>query len=62
MLDALDECSSDTLNDIFIRVHEFKNSGVQVFCTSRPQILDLEDRLQTRSIPIDATMRMYEII
>jgi hypothetical protein len=54
MLDALDECSSDTLNDIFIIVRELKNSRVKVFCTSRPQILDLEDRLQTRSIPIDA--------
>lgn len=65
MLDALDECSNDTLNDIFILVHELKNSGVKVFCTSRPQILDLEDRLQARGISIDAKdedVRNYLII
>ena len=49
MLDALDECSSEILDDIVALIHQIKNSRVKIFCTSRPHITDLEDRLRTRS-------------
>jgi hypothetical protein len=54
ILDALDECSSETLNDILSLVHQFKNYGVRVFCTSRPHITNLRDKLETPTILINA--------
>ena len=45
-LDALDECSSEALNDIFTLIHNFKDSGIKIFCTSRPH-LNLQERLDT---------------
>jgi hypothetical protein len=45
-LDALDECSSEALNDIFTLIHNFKDSGIKIFCTSRPH-LNLQEQLDT---------------
>jgi hypothetical protein len=49
MLDALDECTSETLTDIIPLIHQFKDAGIKVFCTSRPH-LHLQSRLETPSI------------
>jgi hypothetical protein len=54
IIDALDECSSETLNEILTFIQQFKNSGVRVFCTSRRHITNLGDKLETSIIPIEA--------
>ena len=55
MLDALDECGSESLDDIIALIRLFKNSGVKVFCTSRPYLMNLREQLDTSIIvPIDA--------
>ena len=54
MLDALDECGSETLNDIIALIRLFKNSGIKVFCTSRPHLMNLNEQLDTSIILIDA--------
>lgn len=54
ILDALDECSNETLNEILTFIQQFKNSGVRVFCTSRPHITNLGDNLETSIVPIEA--------
>jgi hypothetical protein len=40
MLDALDECTPGTLNKTIHLIRQFKESGVKVFCTFRPTILN----------------------
>ena len=54
MLDALDECGSETLDDIVTLIRLLKDSGIKVFCTYRPH-LNLRKRLDTPTIhPIGA--------
>lgn len=50
MLDALDECSNETLEDAITLVHRFKDSGIKVFCTFRPIFINLGDRLGVSDI------------
>jgi hypothetical protein len=49
MLDALDECTSGTLDEIVELIHQFKDSRIKVFCTFRP-IINLRDRLDVPDI------------
>lgn len=65
MLDALDEYSGETLDDILGLIHLFQISGIKVFCTSRPHICNLRDQLNTSIMLIDArdeNVRNYLII
>jgi len=52
MLDALDECSSATLEDTIALIHQFKNSRIKVFCTFRPILIDLRYRLDVPVIHV----------
>jgi hypothetical protein len=45
MLDALDECSEETLQKVISLIHQIKHSGVNVFCTSRTHLISLEKEL-----------------
>ena len=55
MLDALDECTSGTLEDTITLIRRFKDSGIKVFCTFRPILINLGDRLDVQTIhSIDA--------
>ena len=46
--------ADETLNDIITLIRLLKNSGVKVFCTSRPHLMNLNEQLNTSSILIDA--------
>lgn len=50
MLDALDECSSATLQETITLIRRFKDSRIKVFCTLRPNLIDLGDWLGVPSI------------
>ena len=50
MFDALDECTSGTLEDIIGVIHKLKDGGVKVFCTFRPNLIDLGGRLNISNI------------
>lgn len=50
MLDALDECTHGTLEDIINLICQFQCAGIKVFCTSRPIFVDLRDRLNISTI------------
>jgi hypothetical protein len=50
MLDALDECSNETLEDMITLIHRFKHSGIKVLCTFRPILINLRDRLAVSDI------------
>ena len=54
MLDALDECGSETLEDIIALIGLLRNSGVKVFCTSRTHLMNLNEQLDTSTILINA--------
>src|SRR5439155_5481631 len=45
LLDALDECSSRTLEYLIVLIRTLKDHGVKVFCTFRPILNDLGERL-----------------
>lgn len=49
LLDALDECSSATLEDTITLIHRFKDTRIKVFCTFRPNLINLGDRF---NVPI----------
>lgn len=51
MLDALDECNSETLEDTISLIHQFEKFGIKVFCTFRP-IIDFQGvrRLEAQTI------------
>ena len=54
MFDALDECSSDTLNVALSLVRQLKDYGIKIFCTSRPFFTDVRTRLGAPSeIPVE---------
>lgn len=53
MLDALDECSNQTLKEVIDLIRRFKDSGIKVFCTFRP-FINIEDRLGVPIHLIDA--------
>jgi len=50
MLDALDECSLKTLNDIISLIHQFKASTLKFFCTFRPNLINLGKQLGVSTI------------
>ena len=50
LLDALDECTSGTLDDTINLIRQFKDSGIKVFCTCRPILINLGDRLGVSTI------------
>ena len=50
VLDALDECSKETFEDVITLIHRLKNSGIKVFCTFRPVFPDLGNRLSVLDI------------
>ena len=50
LLDALDECSPGTLEETITLIRLFKESGFKVFCTFRPNLIDLGDRLDVPTI------------
>ena len=50
MLDALDECTSATLADLIILICKLKGHGIKVFCTFRPNLIDLGERLDILTI------------
>ena len=50
MLDALDECSSGTLEDMLNLINRFKGFGIKVFCTFRPILNNIKDRLDVSKI------------
>ena len=50
MLDALDECSSGTLEYLIDLICTLKDHGVKVFCTFRPNLIDLGKRLDIPTI------------
>ena len=50
MLDALDECSSGALEDLIVLIRKLKGHGLKVFCTFRPNLIDLGERLDIPSI------------
>ena len=55
LLDALDECSSRTLEYLIVLIRTLKDHGVKVFCTFRPILNDLGERLNILAIhSIDA--------
>ena len=55
MLDALDECKSETLEDTISLIYKLKDHGVRVFCTFRPNLINLGERLHIADIQsIDA--------
>lgn len=45
ILDALDECISETLEDVINLIHLFDDSGIKAFCTFRPILINLGDQL-----------------
>ena len=45
LLDALDECTSRTLEDVIALIHQLKDPNVKWFCTFRPILNDLGERL-----------------
>jgi len=49
-VDALDECSSATREDTITLLQLFKDSGIKVFCTFRPNLIDLRDRFDVPTI------------
>ena len=57
MLDALDESSRGTLEDTITLINQFKNSGIKVFCTFRPILDALGDRL---GVPIIHSISAYD--
>jgi hypothetical protein len=50
LLDALDECTSATLEDLIILIRKLKGHGIKVFCTFRPNLIDLGERLNIPTI------------
>ena len=50
LLDALDECTSRTLEDVIALIHQLKDPNVKWFCTFRPNLIDLGERLDIPSI------------
>lgn len=46
VLDALDECSEESLESVIALIRRIKASGVNVFCTSRPHLVNLERQLE----------------
>lgn len=55
MLDGLDECTNETLEDAITFICRFKDSGIKTFCTFRPILINLGDRLGAQTIhSIDA--------
>src|SRR5439155_21899649 len=55
LLDALDECTSRTLEDVIALIHQLKDPHVKWFCTFRPILIDLGERLNIPTIhSIDA--------
>lgn len=45
-LDALDECSSDTLDSVINLIRQLSRSGVKTFATSRPHLRNLPVELE----------------
>lgn len=45
MLDALDECSEESLQNVIDLIRRITTSGVNVFCTSRTHLINLEEQL-----------------
>jgi hypothetical protein len=55
MLDALDECASKTLEDTIGFICRIKDLGIKIFCTFRPILINLGERLSVQTIhSIDA--------
>lgn len=50
ILDALDECTSGTFEDTINLIRQFKDSGIKVFCTFRPILINLGNRLDISTI------------
>ena len=63
MLDAFDECSRATLEDTIDLIHQFKDSRFKIFCTFRPILTDLGERLNISKIQLiraqDEDVRKY---
>lgn len=45
VLDALDECDNDALEEVLRCVSQTKGSNIKIICTSRPHIANLSARL-----------------
>jgi len=54
ILDALDECSGGTLEEIITLANDLSESQAKIFCTSRTHLVNLGERLQTELIHIEA--------
>ena len=50
MLDALDECTSGTLDNTINIIRQLKDSWIKVFCTFRPILINIGDRLDISTI------------
>jgi hypothetical protein len=50
ILDALDECSTQTLDNVVSLVRQCQDAGMNVLCTFRPTLMDIAARLNTSTI------------
>jgi len=57
ILDALDECSIRTLEELIVLIRKLKDHGVKVFCTFRPNLIDLGKCL---NIPTIQSIRAHD--
>ena len=63
MLDALDECSEESIQSVIGLIRLIKTSGVNIFCTSRYHLINLEEQLENPTMirieTRDEDVRMY---
>jgi hypothetical protein len=57
MMDGLDECTKETLEDTITLIRQFKDSTIKVFSTFRPILINLGDQLD---IPVIHSIRGHE--